>query len=114
MKLVALSIACVLALTAAAFAAVDTTVTIRIGNGGQFKGKVKASVDSCVVGRKVIVVQTVPEKRKLGTTFATESGSWALDVPADAGFEFYAKVKGFESPDGALCRGGKSTKINAG
>lgn len=114
MKLAAIALACLFAVTAVAFAAVDSSVTIRAGNGGQFKGKVKSAHDACVVGRRVTVVQTIPSKRTLGHTFATESGSWALDVPADAGNEFYAKVNGYETPNGTLCRGAKSKKISAG
>ena len=114
MKLLALVLAAAFALTAVAYAAVDSAVTIRIGNGGQFKGKVKSGHEACVAGRRVTVVQTLPKRRELGHTFATASGSWALDVPADAGFEFFARVNGYESPNGTLCRGAKSKRINAG
>jgi hypothetical protein len=99
---------------AVAIAAADSQVTLRIGNGGQFKGKVSSSADGCVVGRKVLIIETLPKRRRLGKTYASESGRYAFDVPADAGFEWFAKVKSYETPGGTLCRADRSRKVNAG
>ena len=112
--LVALAAALMMIGGTLAFAAVDSKVTFRIGNGGKFKGKVTAADDDCVIGRKVLIIQTIPERERLAKTFASESGRYAVPVPADAGNEFFARIKGYETPQGTLCRGDRSRKVNAG
>lgn len=99
---------------ATAEAAVDSAVTLKIGqSGAQFKGKVTSAVDACFVGRKVLLIRIEPggSKTKVAKTFTSESGRYAATIPMQAGNKFFAKLKGYEAPTGTLCRGAKSRVV---
>lgn len=95
---------------------VTTEVTMKKSKNNQarFKGQVKSTQDSCVVGRKVQIFRAQPgADQKVDKTFASESGKWFVVIPMQNGNKLYAKVKGFQPPVGSRCAPDTSPKVNA-
>ncbi len=85
----------------AAQAGVPSTVTIK-GPGGDFSGKVKSDVDSCVADRTVIVFKkTKSGKKKIGSDNTDGDGRWSTGNSGQTRGKFYAKVKASGKCDAA-------------
>jgi hypothetical protein len=106
-----LAIAVAVGAPATSVAAVDSKVTLQVKSAKRFDGDVKAAVDECVVGRKVVLKRVGPSGNDtVGKTFATESGHYVIkrESALPAGAVVFAKIKSYEAPGGALCRGDRS------
>lgn len=102
----------VLALTlpggAGAMGAAKSRVTLHIKKSkAKFRGRVSSQDDSCVVGRKVLIIRKHGNHR-VTKTFASESGRYAVTIPMQSGKRFYAKVKTTLTPTGTTCRPDRS------
>lgn len=107
---ISLAAGAVVSLSGVAVAATESTVSLTISDGHQFKGVVSSPAPACVVGRRVNLVRIEPDgSRTVVThTFTTESGHYATDIPMQSGNRFFARVKRMVTPRGKVCLADRS------